>query len=205
MKSLQIGKQLLQARLVLARIGAVNTLAVALCLAGASCWLWALPRQEAAGRVEQALIEKQRAALLQAPAAPKPVPVPPAQANLAAFYMALGTRQAAVSQVRTLFSLAHEAGISLDKGEYKSAYSVNSRSHTYQVLLPVTGSYSAIRLFCEKVLVTIPFASLDEIGFKREAVAAGALQAKLRFTLHLGDPSALKPQLDLFSMLEPVP
>jgi hypothetical protein len=205
MKSLQVGKYLLQARLMLARMSAVNALAAALCVAGATSWLWALPREEAAGRVEQALIEKQKLAMLQAPPMPTAAPVSPAQANLAAFYVALGTRQAAVSQVRTLFGLAHEAGISLDKGEYKSSYSVNSRSYTYQVLLPVTGTYSAIRLFCEKVLVAIPFASLDEIGFKREAVAAGALQAKLRFTLHLGDPPALKSQPDLFSMLETVP
>jgi hypothetical protein len=205
MKSPQVGKYLLQARLMLARFGVVNALATSLCVAGATCWLWILPEQEAAGRVEQALLEKRKLALLQAPAAPKAIPVSPAQANLTAFYATLGTRQAAVEQVRTLFVLAHEAGLSLDKGEYKSAYNVNSRSHAYQVLLPVTGTYSAIRLFCEKVLVAIPFASLDEIGFKREAVAAGALQAKLRFTLHLGDPPALKSQMELYSMLEIVP
>ena len=205
MKSFPIGRYLLQARLALGRVGAITALAALLCVAGTTCWFWALPQQKAVGRTEQALLEKQKLALLQAPVAPKAAPVLPAQANLAAFYGALGTRQAAVAQIRTLFSLAREAGISLDKGEYKSAYSVNSRSYSYQVLLPVTGSYSAIRLFCEKVLVTIPFASLDEIGFKREAVAAGALQAKLRFTFHLGDPPVLQMQSELFSMQESVP
>lgn len=202
MNSFPVGQYLLHTRLTLARVGAVNFLAAVFCVAGATCWLWSLPQQKATGRVEQALLEKQKLALRQAPLTPKAAPVLPAQANLAAFYAALGTRQAAVTQVRKLFDLAREAGISLDKGEYKSAYNANSGSYSYQVLLPVTGSYSAIRLFCEKVLVAIPFASLDEIGFKREAVAAGALQAKLRFTFHLGDAPAVQIQSELFSMQE---
>jgi len=46
---------------------------------------------------------------------------------------------------------------------------------------------AAVRRFCERVLLTIPFASLDEITFKREAVGNGSLDARLRFTLYLTD------------------
>lgn len=211
MKSVQIGKHGLQVKLALVHIGAVKVLAAALCLAGATSWLWTIPREERAAKAQQAEVDMRKLALQTVPAAPKSVPLSPAQSNLLAFYATLGTRQAAVEQVRSLFNHAREAGIALEKGEYKSAYSTNSRSYSYQVLLPVTGSYGAIRRFCEKVLLAIPFASLDEITFRRDAVAAGALQAKLQFTLHLGDAPvfapASAPRLDpaLFTMQQATP
>lgn len=200
-----VGRLLLQARLALARLGAPALLAIALCLAGAACWLWFIPQQRAAAAELQASIDSQKQALMKTPATPEVPALSEAQANLLAFYAALGTRQAAMEQVRSLFDLAREAGIVLEKGEYKSAYSPGSRSHGYQVLLPVSGNYSAIRRFCEKVLLAIPFSTLDEISFWREGIAAGPLQARLRFTLHLGDAPTPRTAPELLTMRQATP
>jgi hypothetical protein len=118
------------------------------------------------------------------PAAP-----PPAQSAdaLDTFYAALGPRRYAEQQVRTLFTLAAKNGLSLSQGEYKTGYDRNARLSTYQVNLPVKGSYGAIWQFALGALRAIPFASLDDISFRREAIGDPAVEARLRLTLYLKD------------------
>jgi hypothetical protein len=113
-------------------------------------------------------------------------PVQPAD-PLDAFYAALGPRRYAEQQVRTLFALAAKNGLSLSQGEYKSAYDRNARLTTYQVNLPVKGSYGAIWKFALGTLRTIPFASLDDIGFRRDSIGDPTVEARLRLTLYLKD------------------
>lgn len=119
-----------------------------------------------------------------APAAP-----PPAQGAdaLDTFYAALGPRRYAEQQVRTLFTLAAKNGLSLSQGEYKTGYDRNARLSTYQVNLPVKGSYGAIWQFALGALRAIPFASLDDISFRREAIGDPAVEARVRLTLYLKD------------------
>jgi hypothetical protein len=106
---------------------------------------------------------------------------------LDAFYETLGPRRYAEQQVRTLFALAAKNGLSLSQGEYKSAYDRNARLTTYQVNLPVKGSYGAIWTFALGTLRTIPFASLDDIGFRRDSIGDPTVEARLRLTLYLKD------------------
>ncbi len=110
-----------------------------------------------------------------------------ANENLALFYATLGEKRYAEQQVRTLFGLAAKSGLSLAQGEYKSAFERNGRLHTYQVTLPVKGSYGAIWQFAMLALRTIPFASLDEISFKRETIGDPVVEARLRLTLYLAE------------------
>jgi hypothetical protein len=120
---------------------------------------------------EQLLLDQERdvvqrmAALPPAPEKPRP---PTANENLAAFHATLGERRYSEQQVKTLFGLAEKTGLVLRQGEYKAGYDRNARVHTYQVNLPVSGSYQAIWQFALLALRTIPFASLDEISFRRD-------------------------------------
>jgi hypothetical protein len=120
---------------------------------------------------------------VEAPAQPVVQPADP----LDAFYAALGPRRYAEQQVRTLFALAAKNGLSLSQGEYKTAYDRNARLTTYQVNLPVKGSYGAIWKFALGTLRTIPFASLDDIGFRRDSIGDPSVEARLRLTLYLKD------------------
>ena len=160
---------------------------VVLVMAGALAWtlhaVWAMERAQEA-RAAQA---KQKA---QVAAAPDPVPAPePVQApdNLAAFYGALGARGSAEQQVKALFGLATKSGLVLRQGEYKPGYDRNAKVYTYQVNLPVKGSYAAIWQFAMAALRTIPFASLDEITFRRDAIGDATVEARLKLTLYLRD------------------
>jgi hypothetical protein len=137
------------------------------------------------------LAEARRASVPSAAPAPgATAPVPPAAQSgdeLDAFYAALGPRRYAEQQVKTLFALAAKNGLSLSQGEYKTGYDRNARVFTYQVNLPVKGSYGAIWRFALGALRAIPFASLDDIGFRRETIGDPSVEARLRLTLYLKD------------------
>jgi hypothetical protein len=138
----------------------------------------------------------QGAALAQA-VTPPPAPVVSPQAaandNLDLFYTSLGERRFTEQQVKTLFGIAAKTGIVLRQGEYKSAYDQNGKLHTYQVTLPVKGSYRAIWQFALLSLRAIPFAALDDIGFRRDDIGAAGVDARVRFTLYLTDIRADAP------------
>lgn len=184
----------LQARLTTMRFGWTNGMACLLCAIGACAWLWGVPHMRAQLEADQqALVHAQR--LLQSSqSTPSSAPRSAAEDNLARFYDALGDRRYSEQQVKTLFAVARKTNLVLSQAEYRWSTDKNGRYWTYQILLPVKGSYGAIRQFCEQTLLAVPFASLDDINFKREAIASGTLEAKLRFTLYLGDgPSATIP------------
>ena len=182
---------LLRLRLMLLRANPLVAAAgiLVFVMAGALAWtlhaVWAMERAQEA-RAAQA---KQQAQAATAPApasAPAPVPVQ-APDNLAAFYGALGVRGSAEQQVKTLFGLAAKSGLVLRQGEYKPGYDRNAKVYTYQVNLPVKGSYAAIWQFAMAALRTIPFASLDEITFHRDAIGDATVDARLKLTLYLRD------------------
>lgn len=160
--------------------------ALVLCIGAAAALAWLVPARELQG---EARMQAQRvAALPGSPAAPAAL-APPAtdEHHLALFYGTLGERRHSEQQVRALFALAAKSGLVLRQGEYKAAFERNARLHTYQVTLPVKGSYGAIWQFALGALRAIPFAALDEISFKRDAIGQPHVEARLRLTLYLAE------------------
>jgi hypothetical protein len=175
----------LRARLSLAAFGPLRCVAAAGCLGGAIALAWLLPQQERLAREHQLALA--RAAVPPVVEVSAPVV---ANQNLTLFYGTLGERRYAEQQVRTLFALAGKSGLSLSQGEYQSTRDANAALTTYQITLPVKGSYRAIWQFGLAALRAMPFASLDEISFKREAIGEANVEARLRFTLYLGEGGA---------------
>jgi len=184
-----LASPMLRLRLLLVRANPVVLAAgiAVLVMAGALAWtlnaVWALQRAQEAydARARQTA---------QAPRTEAPVPAPEPVAapdNLAAFYGALGDRRGVEQHVRTLFGLATKSGLVLRQGEYKQGYDRNAHVYTYQVNLPVKGSYQAIWQFAMAALRAIPFASLDDISFHRDAIGDTTVEARLRLTLYLRD------------------
>ncbi|NGZ88008.1 hypothetical protein [Duganella aceris] len=170
----------LRARLLLQRIGAPACVAIVLCAAGVAAWAWLLPQRAAQARL--------LARPLPSPATlVAPPPPPSANQNLAEFYQVLGEKRYAEQQVKVLFDLAAKSKLILSQGEYKAAYDKASRVSTYQIILPVKGPYQSIWQFSMQALGQMPFASLDEVGFRRETIADATVEARLRFTLYLKD------------------
>ncbi len=180
----------LQARLAVARLGWVNNLACALIVLGIAAWCWAIPYLRAQTNAPMRALEQAQKSLAatddHAVEAAHSMP----EERLAAFYDVLGDKRYAEQQVKTLFAVAAKSGLILNQGEYKAGFEKGSHSTTYQMILPVKGQYQAIRKFCEQTLLAIPFASLDEINFKRDEITNSTLEAKLHFTLYLSDANA---------------
>jgi hypothetical protein len=173
---------LLRMHLGLLGAGPVACAAALLCVAAACALLWLVPQRGIEARRQQVAAA---VAALPAPVV-RAAPATPNE-NLALFYATLGEKRYAEQQVATLFALAAKNGLTLSQGEYKGAFDANARVHTYQVNLPVKGSYRAIWQFSLAALHAIPFASLDEISFKREAIGEASVEARLRLTLYLSD------------------
>lgn len=183
MKNMHLGAVGLRLRLAAIALGPVLCIAALLLVAGAAALAWLAPQRALQAERHQVAM---RVAAMPAAALARSAPVT-ANDNLAAFYGTLGEKRHAEQQVRTLFALAAKSGLSLSQGEYKSAYDRNARLHSYQVTLPVKGSYRDIWQFSMLSLRAIPFASLDEISFKRDSINDPQAEARLRLTLYLAE------------------
>lgn len=173
----------LRLRLALRRFSPVLFLAVLLYAVFLGALAWLSPAREA--------LEQERALARRAAALPPPVvqaaPLDTPDRNLALFYGALGEKRYVEQQVKTLFGIAAKTGLVLRQGEYKSGYDRNARLHTYQVNLPVQGSYGQVWQFALLALRAIPFASLDDISFRRDTIGQATVEARLRLTLYVLD------------------
>jgi hypothetical protein len=194
MMRLNPSQLILQARIAIMRLPMIPCAAALLCMAGAAAWIWfawAAPEQNT--RQEARLEAWQERALAQrgAQAAGNAAPAATAEQNVRDFYEALGDASSSEQVVKTLFIIAKKTGLELAQGEYKWQFDKNSATYRYQALLPVKGSYRAIRQFCLRSLAAIPFMSLDGLSFKREAIADNTLDASLHVTFYLrAAPSA---------------
>jgi len=179
----------LRLRLALRAMSPVLAAALLLCAAGSAALAWLVPAREA---LELQREQARRLAALPPPA-PRVEPVASADANLALFYDSLGDQRYAEQQVKTLFEIAAQTGLTLRQGEYKSGYDRHGKLHTYQISLPVQGSYGQVWQFALLALRAIPFASLDDIGFKRDSIGQASVEARLRLTLYLADAPRAQP------------
>jgi len=192
MQGLNFGGLLLRLRLFLMRaspVALVASVVIVLSIANLLRVLHGLSEEEARRAEASARAMRVTASASASPApAAAPVPVPAAPVdNLDAFYGTLGQRRYAERQLKTLFGLAVQNGLTLSQGEYKSGFDRNARVHTYQVNLPVKGSYAAIWQFAMAALRAIPFAALDDISFRRDSIGDPAVEARLRLTFYLSD------------------
>lgn len=173
---------LLRLRLALARASMGTLLAGVLMLGAAALWLVLSPGL--AARVDEHV-----RAVAQARSAPLPKPVVSAQtlasAHLKVFYAALGSSGHTEQVVTRLFDAASDAAVVLDKAEYKPGHESAGRFDTYTIILPVKGDYAHLRRFCQKVLLAIPYAALEDMRFTRNSANDQAVEASLRFTVFL--------------------
>lgn len=186
MNTMTLSAVALRLRLFLMARGPVLCGACVLALGAGAALAWLLPQRAQQARAQQValrLITQGSASVTQA------APVS-ASDNLALFYAALGEQRYAEQQIKTLFALAGKAGVVLNQGEYKAGFDRNARLHTYQVTLPVKGSYNNVSKFSLMVLRTIPFASLDELSFKRDNIGETQVEARMRVTLFLAASGA---------------
>jgi hypothetical protein len=170
-----------------ARLNPLGVLAwFALSLAAVG-WLALVPRWQDQVMQQRQAVAGLREALRQ-PMVDAPQSVPRSEQNLRRFHDALGDPRHMEQQLKTIFAVAHGVGLNITQAEYKFVCDRVSETCAYRVQLPIKGSYGSIRRFAEQALSSIPFASLDEISFKREAVNDNEPEARLRLSFYVSPP-----------------
>jgi hypothetical protein len=133
--------------------------------------------------VLQPMKEKSRVLEARAGAAS---PAPAAQSNekLAAVYQYLNKPESTTDWLAKLYAIGRATGVELQSASYKSAAATGGKLERYEIVVPLTGSYTQMRDFLKRSLAEIPVLSLDQITLKRESRREGTVQAELRLTLH---------------------
>lgn len=110
-------------------------------------------------------------------AAPKPA------AGAREFITSLPDRNALPAILAAIVQQAQAAGLSLDRGAYQWSADKSGTVARYQLTLPVTGSYPAVRQFVDATLAAVPAAALVGITLERPNVGDGTVSASLRFEI----------------------
>lgn len=110
----------------------------------------------------------------------------PMESSLTLFYKTFPPEQSAVNQLEKIYKSADSESLLLSQGEYKLTKEKEGHLESYQITLPVKGSYVQIRKFIAKVMNSVPTAALDGISFRRESIGGTELEAKIQFSIFLG-------------------
>jgi hypothetical protein len=117
-----------------------------------------------------------------------PVTTPAAQIS------ALPTARTTPEALRALEGLAREDKLQLRRSDYryvdptpvtpvKGAAAERNPLVEVHIVMPTSGSYANVRAFVAHALEKLPSLALDELSLKRESIAAGDIQAQVRFSL----------------------
>ncbi|TMH68447.1 MAG: hypothetical protein E6H57_10910 [Betaproteobacteria bacterium] len=171
-------KQKLHALLYRAReeLGVTGVAGIALFVAAALFMAFVLQPLKAKNRVLEARagIGRDLGAVQNANAADK----------VGAVYQYLEKPEATTDWLAKLYAIGKATGVELQSASYKTQ-AAGGRLQRYEIVLPLTGSYTQMRDFLKRSLAEIPVLSLDQISLKRENRRDGTVQAELRLTLHM--------------------
>lgn len=135
--------------------------------------------------MDRQVAAKQRAvAEMSRPGASRSAAAEGPRAQLAAFYGRLPVQAQAPDVVRRLHLAARDAGVRLDHGRYQSTETASSALMRYQIVLPVSGTYPAIRAFIGAAMEDMPYLALEGLEIRR-GDGIPAIEAELRLVAYL--------------------
>ena len=102
--------------------------------------------------------------------------------QMGALYQYLDKPEATTDWLAKLYAIGRATGVELQSASYKTQQA--GRLQRYEIVLPLTGSYTQMRDFLKRSLAEIPVMSLDQVSLKRDNRRDGTLQAEVRLTLH---------------------
>jgi hypothetical protein len=150
-----------------------------LAAAGAAQVLLVAPLQAQSAQLQEETSSLRRQVARQPRAAADPA------ARGAALLAGLPPAGEALQAIGLLHRSASAHGVVLAHGEYRVVREGSGRWLRYQVSLPARAPYPALRAWLTDVMNSVPNASLDDLGLRREDAAQADVDAQLRFTLFL--------------------
>lgn len=171
------------ARYLLHRHGWPLALAIALVLLAAGVyWLGVVPMGE-----RLVALRGEQQALLAKRVLPER-PGQDAQGRIDALQQRLADEPRTLAAIASIHEAARSHGVVLARGEYRLLPQARSPWLRYQITLPASGTYPALRLWLAEVMETEPAASLDALSLRREATGDAMVEARVRLTLYRSPP-----------------
>jgi hypothetical protein len=104
--------------------------------------------------------------------------------KVAGLYQFLGDKaQPTTDSLAKLYAAGKATGVEMQSASYR-AQKPSGRIERYEIVLPVSGTYSQVRDFLGRALAEVPALSLDQVTLKRESRNQPEVHAELRLTLH---------------------
>jgi hypothetical protein len=108
--------------------------------------------------------------------------------KVAAVYAYLQKEEGTTDWLAKLHGIGAATGLQLRSASYKML-PAEGRIERYEIVLPVSGSYTQIRDFLKRARAEIPVMSVDQLTLKRDdrkgATPQASLQVEMRLTLHM--------------------
>lgn len=105
--------------------------------------------------------------------------------QLATFYATFERADKLTGSLGKLHALGRAKGLELKRAEYRLSSPTEGRLDRYQVVMPLRGSYKALRAFIAAALRELPTMTLDQVQFQRQEVGEAMVDAQLTLTFHL--------------------
>lgn len=181
---LWVAEPRLQLEVALWRNGWVWLLIAAMAVAALTGWLWWWPEQQRNLASLQMSVEQARVDQSRHRAAPPPSPGITGDDAVLADLQRIGYAETELTDVlRAISILAKAQGISLGQSAFQTSVEQHGGLRQVQITLPMTATYPQLRRFAETVLRQLPGVSVDQFGLKREAVAQGQAEARLKLSV----------------------
>lgn len=171
----------LRAQLALAALGPGPLLLAAALTTWLVLWLVALPTAEQRLREAESTL---RAARSGASRMAVPSAQPTADA-LASFRARLSDDDDIAKLAQQVWRQAAASGVQVRKVDWRVEADAGQPFGRVRVVVPMSGSYAAIRRFAFDLLATFPALALDRLDLRREQSAVGALEGTAHFTLYV--------------------
>lgn len=104
------------------------------------------------------------------------------QVAMAALFRPLAEREDLIQQIHDVAELR---GIELNNVEYKLLLDPNLPLARMQMIMPVKGSYTALRTWLADVMNGMPCAALEEFNLHRDNSQMATVEGQVRLTLYL--------------------
>jgi hypothetical protein len=104
---------------------------------------------------------------------------------LAQFRARLNSEQDADAVFEILQREAQKNGLAPNGTEYKWQRQSGAGLAEVSIVMPMKAAYAPLRAFVKDVLADVPGLALDQFDLQREAIGAGVVDARLRFSLYL--------------------
>jgi len=106
------------------------------------------------------------------------------QGSVDALKQRLADEPGTLAAIATLHEAARIHGVVLARGEYRVVTETKTPWQRYQITLPARGAYPAMRSWLAEVMQSVPAASLDELGLRRELASEPVVEARVRLTIY---------------------